>query len=60
MKITHSNLVFTRMSYENELELEKAVVANSKQMFGSKSVYFDIKKRVKNGMGKELLLRSNK
>jgi hypothetical protein len=51
MKITLNNSTFSQVKFENELELEKAVVVNSEEIFGKKSVYFDIKKKIKNGNG---------
>lgn len=47
MKITLNNQVFSPVSFSSELELEKAVVANARNIFGEKSIYIDIKKRIK-------------
>ncbi len=50
-KIIVNGKIFKSSKFENEAELEKVVVKNSKPIFGQKSVYFDIKKRVKSSSG---------
>jgi hypothetical protein len=47
MKLIHNNKVFNQANFLNEDELEKAVAKNSSEIFGFKSIYIDIKKKVK-------------
>lgn len=47
MKIASNSRTYNLASFENEQELEQAVVNFSEEIFGEKSVYFDIKKRVR-------------
>jgi len=47
MKLVYNGKVFNKVKFVNEDELEKAVVKHSPDIFGQKSVYIDIKKRVK-------------
>ncbi len=42
---------YKRTDFRNEDELEKVVVKNYKRIFGEKTVYFDIKKKVKSKKG---------
>jgi len=47
MKLVYNNKIFNKVSFLNEDELGRAVVKNSSEIFGPKSIYIDIKKRVK-------------
>lgn len=47
MKIALNNQVFSPTPFNSEQELETAVVSNGLNIFGEKSIYIDIKKKVK-------------
>ena len=45
-RIVYDNKIFTLYEYSDEKEFEKDVIDNSKEIFGSNSLYIDIKKRI--------------
>lgn len=45
-RIVHNDRLFTLYEYSKEDEFEKHVIEHSKEIFGPKSVYIDIKKRI--------------
>jgi len=45
-RIIHNDSLFTLYEYSKEDEFEKHVIEHSKEIFGPKSVYIDIKKRI--------------
>lgn len=45
-KLIYNNKEFTYYEYSKENEFEKDVVKNASKIFGEKSIYFDIKKRI--------------
>lgn len=47
MKLICNNKIYLKSKFSNEAELEKAVVKYADEIFGKKSIYIDIKKRVK-------------
>jgi hypothetical protein len=46
-KLLIGDNLFKQIKFKNEEELERVVVKNSNLIFGEKTIYFDIKKRVK-------------
>ena len=47
-RILHKGRTYRPYGYDSEEEFEQAVVDHSREIFGPDSVYFDIKKRLKN------------
>ena len=47
MKISAGSAKFKRVKFSDENELEKAVVEHASDIFGEKSLYIDVKKKVK-------------
>ena len=48
-KISYKGKVFSYYEYANEKSFEKDVIEHAEEIFGSKSVYIDIKKMIKDG-----------
>lgn len=48
-KILYKNNIYIEQENDNEAEFEKDVIKNSSQIFGKDTIYFDIKKRIKEG-----------
>lgn len=48
MKIKINNKKFELTRFKNEEDLEKAVLSLTDDIFGRKSIYIDLKKKVKN------------
>ena len=47
-KISYSGKVFTYFEYAQEHDFEKDVIEHAKEIFGPKSVYIDIKRKIQN------------
>jgi len=45
-RIIYGSQIFDLYEYKKESEFEKAIIDNSKSIFGPKSIYIDIKKRI--------------
>jgi len=45
-KILFDDELYTLYKYESEAEFEKHIIEHSKDVFGDKSIYFDVKKRI--------------
>ncbi|MCK5767563.1 MAG: hypothetical protein KAH35_04225 [Candidatus Atribacteria bacterium] len=48
-RLSYKGKIFTLYEYFKESDFEKDIIENSKEIFGPKSFYIDIKKRIKNG-----------
>lgn len=46
-KVLFGSRLFQLANFENEAELERAVVKFSNAIFGDKTVYFDVKREVR-------------
>ena len=53
--ILYKGKLFALLEYSNEKDFEKDVITHSKEIFGPKSIYIDIKKRI----GKDNILRAS-
>lgn len=47
-KVSYSGKIFTYYEYAKEQDFERDVIEHAKEIFGSKSVYIDIKKKIHN------------
>lgn len=45
-RLIYQDKLFTRYDYASESEFEKIIIKNSKELFGTNSVYIDVKKRI--------------
>ena len=48
-RLSYKGKVFTYYEYSKESDFERDVIEHSKEIFGPKSVYIDIKKKIENG-----------
>jgi len=48
-RLSYKGKIFTSYEYSKENDFEKDIIENAKEIFGPKSFYIDIKKRIKNG-----------
>ena len=46
-KLIVNGISYKQVPYDNEKEIEKAVIENSNLIFGKKTVYFDLKKGIR-------------
>ena len=46
--LIHNNKIYTAYEYTNEKEFEQEIVNNSKAIFGEKTLYLDVKKKLAN------------
>jgi predicted DNA binding CopG/RHH family protein len=48
-RLSYKGKIFTSYEYSKENDFERDIIENAKEIFGPKSFYIDIKKKIKNG-----------
>jgi len=48
-RLSYKGKIFTSYEYSKENDFEKDIIEHAKEIFGPKSFYIDIKKKIKNG-----------